>query len=337
MTVKPSQTALYGEILTNEQAYHKDVGEHPLLSHEEEETLVAQARLGNTQARERLLLSLLSVVPIYARWLYALYHWELPHIEYLDMIQEGNLVLLRRFDVALTMDNPCKYLCGAVREGIREYCWPTKKRRVTPDLVESVESLDRVLNPNDEDGDQVTLADLLEAYMCSPTTGDIERFALLRRAVSLLPRQQRLVVQFYYGLEDEDAGEIEDFERLSAKQIKDIKAEALARLYSALSLLYPHYCAYQEQSSHESYYGVVLRDDQRARLDAAREYLEAAHERVSVRSLSKTAKIDHAYASVYLKQRGELQTERTQNTAYQQKRFASYRRLFQQSLSAASA
>src|SRR5712692_281986 len=105
---KPSQTALYGEILSNEERYHCDIDGIPCPTFEEEQGLIKRARAGDTDAREALVLSCLGYVKTVARK-YAVIcaAWGKKRIEYLDLVQVGNLTLLECFDKAIV--HPCPY------------------------------------------------------------------------------------------------------------------------------------------------------------------------------------------------------------------------------------
>jgi RNA polymerase sigma factor (sigma-70 family) len=206
MTAKPSQTALYGELLTNEEAYSKDVGEHPRLSDEEEERLVAQARLGNKQARETLILDALSyvmkVAHKYARICGAHGRWR---VEYLDLVQVGNVTLVECMDKALAHACPAGYLRRAALGEIVKYCMKHGSPIASPSQrgghilpMKEVESLDKPLGPGNEE-DAHTLADLLVAT--EPEKRSERDFSTLYQALAGLTEKQRYVVTHHYGLD----------------------------------------------------------------------------------------------------------------------------------------
>jgi RNA polymerase sigma factor (sigma-70 family) len=207
MTAKPSQTALYGELLTNEEAYSKDVGELPRLSREEQNALVAKALLGDIQAREALILSIVPYVMAVARkYATICTHANRKRIEYLDLVQIGNLALLECLDRALAHQNPIGYLKVAAAGEIIEYCQKYssliasyRKRDKSYARPIDLDSLDTPVRCSNEEEADCTLADTLVAPEPVPEPPERD-YSALYQAVATLTEKQRYVVEHHYGM-----------------------------------------------------------------------------------------------------------------------------------------
>lgn len=201
MTTQPSQTALYGEVLTSEQHYAVEVNQIPRLTQEQEMEIWEQIRQGDSSGKERLLLSLLHYVKRVAMTLYEASRWSAPHLDYLDIVQEGNQALFEHFEAALEKPNPTGYLLTCAKFAMRDYCHRFQRAISTPirETPLPVASLDRPLHP--EEKRPCTLADFLPdphagCLMAEPDEPDEE----LYQAIALLPPIQREVIERSFGL-----------------------------------------------------------------------------------------------------------------------------------------
>ena len=75
------------------QTYLQDISKYPQLSPQEELTLAQRARQGDTEAREQLIEAHLRMVVNIAR------QYQRPGVEMLDLIQEGNIGLIKAVDM----------------------------------------------------------------------------------------------------------------------------------------------------------------------------------------------------------------------------------------------
>jgi hypothetical protein len=199
-----SQTALYGEILGNEERYHQDIADLPSPTLEEEQVLIEQARAGDRDARDALLLSCLGYIKTVARK-YAVICAACGNkrIEYLDLVQVGNLTLLECFDKAIVHPCPYGYLKRAAAGGIIKYCQkhaslitsPSERGGTILPMV-PVASLD--VPAFSQEGES-TVGDLLAAP--SPTSTDGKDFSVLYRVLERLTRKQHDVIVRHYGID----------------------------------------------------------------------------------------------------------------------------------------
>lgn len=195
----PSQEALYGPLLTSKQQYKHDVQSEPPLTQEEQTTLLALAFEGDQQARSVLIVRHLADYVQYWAGRYArAYAWASARLEYADLVQEGNIIVLEKFDLALKKENPLAYLKGCVKLHLWRYCHRYASAILTPDHEEGaypVDSLDAPIPETDEG----TLADLLENK--TGNQSEAKDFTLLYKAIGLLAKRQQEVIRRFYGMD----------------------------------------------------------------------------------------------------------------------------------------
>ncbi len=200
---QPSQIELYGELLTVEQQYHHDIADIPRMTMEEEERLIVRARSGDTDAKEHIILSCLGYVQAVARKYTVMCAANGRHlVEYLDLIQVGNLTLVKCSDKALDHPSPFGYLKRAASGEIVKYCMkhgtsitcPSERGgKILP--MKDVSSLEQPLTPETQ---ELTLADTLEA---PPVVAQEEKdYTMLYSTLETLTPKQRDVIVRHYGL-----------------------------------------------------------------------------------------------------------------------------------------
>ena len=201
---KLSQTALYSEILSNEERYHQDVAAIACPTGEEELSLIQRARAGDADARETLVLSCLRYAKTVARKYVAMCAaCRKKRIEYLDLVQVGNLALLECFDKAIVHPNPYGYLKRAASGEIVKYCLkhaslitsPSERGGTILPMVE-VESLDAPF-PHVEG---LTLGETVAAPS-ETQVGERRDFSPLHRTLETLTSKQHEVIVKHYGIE----------------------------------------------------------------------------------------------------------------------------------------
>ncbi|GCF10610.1 hypothetical protein [Dictyobacter arantiisoli] len=106
MKKRLSQTALYGEILTLEQQYTKDLGVVVPLTPDQEQCLLDRALKNDVQAKDEMIVSCLPYVKNIASSYARNYKITSPRIEYLELVQIGNLAIVEKFDDCLNSDQP---------------------------------------------------------------------------------------------------------------------------------------------------------------------------------------------------------------------------------------
>ncbi|MBA2391181.1 MAG: sigma-70 family RNA polymerase sigma factor [Ktedonobacteraceae bacterium] len=211
MTLKnPSQVELYGELLTNEEQYRKEVRTlDGQLTREQEQAYLERARNGEKEAREKLLESCLPYV-MHLAGKYSTITRAMQKnnsMEYLDLVQFGNVVLVERFERALTKPNPMGYLRAAISGLLLSYIEEnaygikvtrTKKNKANGAPFE-VKSLDAPVSRENKSTRPVTYADILPAP--EPMKKQERDYTLLYQAIETLPEHHREIVTCFYGLE----------------------------------------------------------------------------------------------------------------------------------------
>lgn len=90
-----------------EKLYRQDIASIPewrLVGTEQRDHLIEQARAGDRQARNTLILALLPYVLVYA------IRYQRYHIDIMELVGVGNSILVEHFEQALQEANPCGYL-----------------------------------------------------------------------------------------------------------------------------------------------------------------------------------------------------------------------------------
>jgi DNA-directed RNA polymerase specialized sigma subunit len=204
-TKKPSQVELYGELLTSEQQYRRDLQSIARLTPEQEQALIDRARHQDQEAGYLLVESLLPYVEYHAMRLVRYVR----HSTYLDLCQIGSLAMVERLQQALAHENPVAYLMQVAKKSIGWYCvWCDglvvkkpgnryEKDRYVPQRLEVI-SADVPLPGTDG----AMLADVLmdEVILGDPDDKQQERYQTLYLAVEQLTEKQREVVECFYGL-----------------------------------------------------------------------------------------------------------------------------------------
>lgn len=203
----PSQTVLYGEVLTSEQLYYRDLAQLPVLTEEQRHELVERGRSGEREVRSQMVCAVLPLIlPVVKR-----YTCVVAHADFLDLCQIASLevleVLERDFDRVLEKDRPFAYLKGVAALALVRYLQlqdmlimkkghSDYKRERIP-----VTSLDRPV----ERGSNVTLADVLADVLVDESFHESAeecpvRYEALYHGIGALTDFQRGVIERHYGL-----------------------------------------------------------------------------------------------------------------------------------------
>lgn len=201
MTVQRSQTALYGELLTNEQCYSFQVNQLSLLTEQQQADLWEQLRQGDRSGKEQLLLSFLRYIKCVAATLYETYRWSSTHLEYLEIVQVGHLALLEHVETAIEKPKPTGCLLTCVKFDMRDYCHRFQRAISTPEHETPLplDSLDRPISSQMDHSR--TLADCIPAPGNLTPTMDVQ-FEGLYQSLALLNPTQREVIERHYGLHE---------------------------------------------------------------------------------------------------------------------------------------
>jgi DNA-directed RNA polymerase sigma subunit (sigma70/sigma32) len=200
MTKQLSQTALYGELLTNEQQYKKEISQFPRLTNEDEQVLIERARKGEEHAKEELisaqLISLFFLAVRYARIAQTM--------EVLDFCQEASLAMLQCFEKALQKDNPASYLYRVGKNAMWSLCHlrDTLISKSSRDVEQETYQMDSLDYPFPQD-QECCWEDFLESETRLPEVSDgQDSFPSLYASLEKLTPSQRFVIERHYGLFD---------------------------------------------------------------------------------------------------------------------------------------
>lgn len=213
------------------QSYLRDISRYQPITLEQEQILAQAARQGDAEAREQLIHAhLLMVVNIARQYLR-------PQVEFLDLIQEGNIGLI----YAVDMFDPAKgnRLSTLAKFWIEKYI--LRFLRNEPELPIS-------LNMDiSDDGETLLFSDTIADK--ATLLGDpcyqhidtiIERQELKTQLMTLLGRlspNEQQVLRLLYGIDDYPAMERKDIARVMSiqiDQISRIKTRALRHLKTAM-------------------------------------------------------------------------------------------------------
>ena len=209
------------------ETYLQDISKYPQLSQKEETYLANRARQGDSEAREQLIHAHLRMVVNIAR------QYLRPGVELLDLIQEGNIGLIRAVD----MFDPAQ----GTRLGTLARFWVEKYiLRFLRNEQEDLVSLDMQISDHTE---TLLLSDSIEDkgnMMGDQTIKNIEtimEYNELQEHLGTLLNQltphEQQVLQLLYGLNGNptmERSEIAKVLSVNADQVSRIKTRALKRL-----------------------------------------------------------------------------------------------------------
>lgn len=193
------------------QLYLHDLQAYPDLPIARKQELEELARQGDEQAKRELIESALRYTVRIAAFYAKAYGYLLKHDSFLDLVQEGNLALVRVFDKALTTESASAYIRGTVKVVIRQYClyhsgmiripahqaWIAKAPRI--------ESMDAMIRDT-----ELTYHDVLAAFSdikderSTSATSYQALYGPLHQALDTLPPRQREVVIRHFGLDGQE-------------------------------------------------------------------------------------------------------------------------------------
>lgn len=209
------------------QTYLQDISKYPQLSPQEELTLAQRARQGDAEAREQLIHAHLLMVVNIAR------QYQRPGDEMLDLIQEGNIGLIKAVD----MFDPAQ----GNRLSTLAFYWINKHiQRFLNHEPDDLVSLDMEINDGSE---TLLLSDTIEdkgTILGDQTIphidAEMEQEEMQRQVrkmlASLSPREQE-VIRLLYGLDNYPVlsrNEVAQIIGVSLQYISRIRIDTLRRL-----------------------------------------------------------------------------------------------------------
>ena len=214
-----------------QESYLRDISRYQPLTQEQELTLAQRARQGDTEAREQLIHAHLLMVVNIAR------QYQRPGVEMLDLIQEGNIGLIKAVD--MFDPNKGNRLSTLAMFWVQKYIL-----RFLRDEQEEIISLDTEIS---ESGETLLLSNTIADQ--DTLVGDpcyqhidtiIERQELKTQLMTLLGRlspNEQQVLRLLYGIDSYPAMERKDIARVMSiqiDQISRIKTRALRHLKTAM-------------------------------------------------------------------------------------------------------
>ena len=178
------------------ETYMRDISRYQPITQEQEVTLAQRARQGDQQARDQLIQAHLRMVVNIAR------QYQRPDVEMLDLIQEGNIGLIKAVD----MYDPTQ----GHRLTTLAFYWINKHiQRFLNHEPDELVSLDMEIYDGSE---TLLLSDTIEdkgTLLGDPTIPRIdavmesgERQSKVREMLSRLPNREREVLRLLYGLDN---------------------------------------------------------------------------------------------------------------------------------------
>jgi RNA polymerase sigma factor (sigma-70 family) len=306
-------------LLSSVQLYKRDIAvyeRYAILTPKQREAykreVLLRVHAGDGGAREEMILFLLSGVVRLAECYLLAHGWSQPGLELGDLIQAGNLILLEKWERALTKHDPFAYLFICAQNEIRNYY--AVDRLIPAPRTRAAKVIDYVSLDEPRSGAGArTLVEVLAAPAAAPETQRDD--SPLSQALDALPEQQRRVVLRHYGLGGHPAQELCEIDRELYGGKKDrshtYERQAFYELCCLLKPCYPQY--YPEAGAVVpctepvrlyAYEQIQLSDQEEERLTAACERLRARGTPVTWRNLEREAHIDGPLISAYLRQHG---------------------------------
>lgn len=200
-------------ILSNYEQYAIEMHKISRLTDEEERVAVQQARNGDLEARNTLLITCLPVIVHIA----SRYYVHVPHEDILDLVGVGNLAITEKFDLALTKEKPVPYLFAVADREISNYClyrarpMPMKNpTHLDLSTLPPVISLDAPLRGEDGKFRQVAAPEQ------KVPDADKPALKMVRQALGELIEKQREVVEMRHGFEDTGSLKFDDIAEILA-------------------------------------------------------------------------------------------------------------------------
>jgi DNA-directed RNA polymerase specialized sigma24 family protein len=233
MTTKnPSQTELYGQMLTSEQQYRKEIAPFRSLSPEQIQALLDAIKAGDEQARSCFLMSLTGYVERWAYRFSRVYDWESSRIEYQELISVGNMAIVEQLDKALCKDDTWGYLAATAKFRMLKFCHRYASPIRTPNGQQPyrVESLDEPIGYDTDTTYAQCLAEpVAPIWYSSLHIADEE----ISQAIERLGDKQRHVIQHLFALGECDRRQVVEIgkeQQVTSKTIQSLRETAFIAL-----------------------------------------------------------------------------------------------------------
>jgi RNA polymerase sigma factor (sigma-70 family) len=196
--------------------YNAETKRVPLLTQEEQQSLLQGARQGSIEARNRLIMSCLALTISFAK--HRMWERKPNHSDIADFIGVANVSMLEKFPKALEQEDPIRYL-------MKEVLYDLKKYGLYDDpMIQRPRQLK--LDPNHPEtisfeADQPNVADTLPAPEMRLNTQEPCNQALHEAITHLTPVRRTALVRMHglYGNPQEKAKEIAKSRGVSDKSV----------------------------------------------------------------------------------------------------------------------
>ncbi len=300
----------------SEAIYRYDLSFFPRLTDEEEAILVERIRKDDMQARDPLLSSLLSSVERRAWREYRAYGWSNPRLEYLELVEVGNLSLVENFweSMAQSIAKPCAYLLGCAYTDMRFYRLSRSflVKHPSGHRIFPLESLELFLAGADAD-----IAEPEVGSVSSPENTALSE--ALRKAIGKLCQSQRETLVAHFGLEETpeySLAEVAERAKKTEQAIRQQRDHALLRLRGYLQVKEIVVVQPYEQRAYEHQ---RLTPEQCQVFEEACATLRSQGKSITGIALARQARTSFALALAYCRSIG-LTREATQQQIQEQQR-----------------
>lgn len=210
------------------QSYLRDISRYPQLSPKEELTLATRARQGDADAREQLIHAHLLMVVNIAR------QYQRPDVEMLDLIQEGNIGLIKAVD-KFDPTRGTKFSTYAfywINKHIQRFLNHEPDDLVSLDM-EITDSSEYLLL-SDTIADRPTLLGSQTIQHIDAVMESEERQRQVRQMLSHLPEREQEVIRLLYGMDlrrSYTVSEVAKMLRISKVRVCQLRDRALKRMH----------------------------------------------------------------------------------------------------------
>jgi RNA polymerase primary sigma factor len=232
-----SQNVGNNDFTDSVKIYFKDLQRCKPLTREKEKELMALAKEGDVEARNKILSSNLRFVFNIAK------KYRGKGVSIADLISEGNKGLLKAFNL-FDQSKDVKFFSYAVWWIRQKMIKAIENKNIMKESEVSFEEIFPVYNetpqdasdellPVEDDGYKVSMMDVKDDILNNLERDEEEKQkkVVVKELLAKLPKRERIVVEKYYGLEKDDDGQsLEEISvelNISTERVRQIKMRAL--------------------------------------------------------------------------------------------------------------
>lgn len=265
--------------------------------------IVAKARQGDKDAKERIVTGLLNVICGYAarRQMMILRRnsgYVDPHTDFMDLVCTGNAILVEKLEEALCHPNPVGYLLKTAWNEMSQERSRYRNAISTPNVPGDYHYYVLSLSMNFEEFDE-TIAD-------TETLGIVDYTPLYAALAQLPERVQNLLARLYgmenYGVEPLSKIAGGDSTTKAYQNLKMVKLRSLGKIHYILEKKYPAFCQRFKDTPirRRIYEDLRIPECTLEKLREAEATLKAQGTKISMNKLRQISGVNTRYASAYL-------------------------------------